>query len=63
MFHSRFQGSFENSGEALLILGATSRVENPAQSQRNTRLARHGFNAVAETTQFSDHFSGTALCL
>src|SRR5690242_21182186 len=39
---------------------ATSRVENPAQSLRNTRLAGHGFNVVAETTQFSDHFRGTA---
>jgi hypothetical protein len=42
---------------------ATSRVENPAQSHRNACLARHGFNAIAETTQFSDHFTGTALCL
>src|SRR5262249_45673865 len=42
---------------------ATSRVEKPAESLHNTRLAGHGFNAIAETTQFSDHFSGTALCL
>ena len=42
---------------------ATSRVENHSPSHRNGCFARHGFNAVAETTQFSDHFSGTALCL
>jgi hypothetical protein len=41
----------------------TSRVENPAQSQRNTRLTRQRINAIAEATQFSDHSCGTALCL
>ena len=37
-----------------------ARVENHAQSYRSSRLAR--FNAVAETTQLSDHFSGAAFC-
>ena len=44
------------SGTAVLTTPSnTSRVENPSQSHRNARLARYGFNPVAETAQFSDH--------
>src|SRR5262245_17424045 len=42
---------------------ATSRVENLSPSQRNTCLVRLGFNAVAKTTQFSNHLSGPTLRL
>src|SRR5262245_48800561 len=42
---------------------ATSRVENLSPSQRNACLVRLGFNAVAKTTQFSNHLSGPALRL
>src|SRR5215510_5254164 len=42
---------------------ATSRVENLSPSQRNACLVRLGFNAVAETTQFSNHLSGPAFRL
>src|SRR5438132_10665188 len=54
---------FYVSKRNMLVRFTKSRVENPAQSHRSARLAPHGFNPVAETTQFSDHFSGTALCL
>ena len=45
------------------IESATSRVENLSPSQRNACLVSLGFNAVAKTTQFSNHLSGPPLRL